>query len=987
MKRQPYPKALNATGEAYWRSLRERDESPEFQALLAREFPDGAADPPDGVSRRDFFRVMGASFALAGVAGCRRPNEKIVTYARQPEEVIPGVPLFYATAMPWNGTALGLIVQSHEGRPTKIEGNPKHPETLGAANSWAQAEILNLYDPDRSTAPMKAGAESDWEQAAAALVELGAKARTAGGKGLAILTEGHRSPTVRRLLETLKREMPDARIFRYEPFARDNARLGAQLAFGRRYEQVALVDQAKVILALDSDFLIHDNGSAVRHAKGFAAGRRRTNPTDMARLYAVESHHSVTGAVADHRLRMTSREITHFAMALARLFGISAGIPQVNLPEPAMKLARSVAADLTANKRRGLILVGEKQPPIVHALMAQVNFGLANVGATVQYVAPFDDELEGPRSIMDLAQAIRAKEVTSLVILGGNPVYNAPADAGLGDLVAGLESTFHLSLYQDETSARCDWHLNKAHFLESWGDVRAIEGTGSFIQPLIAPLFDGKTDAEVLAMLLGKPARAYDLLRETHQIKDAETEKNWRRDLHEGIVLGSTEEPVRVILERFDPSQAAAEAIAPLAGIEVTFRPDDHAWDGRFANNGWMQEQPDNMTKLCWGNAAFISPTTARELKVEDGDHLAIKVGGAEITRPALILPGQADRSITLTVGQGRTHVGRVGKGVGVDVNPLRLSTGHYAADAEVRKAGGNEELARTQEHFTIEEPFTDKPRYLVREGSVEQLASDPKFVAKMEVPHPPLLSLFPDKDYSKVQKWALTIDLNTCIGCSACVTACVSENNIPVVGKAAVMNSREMQWIRVDRYFRGTKEDPRSIPQPMTCQQCENAPCETVCPVAATTHSEEGLNDMVYNRCIGTKYCLNNCPYKVRRFNYFNYTGDVPHIRRAGYNPNVTVRSRGVMEKCTYCVQRINAAKIEAHKAGQDRVAEGRIKTACQQTCPTDAIMFGDLNDESAAVTQHKRDPRSYVLLEEINVRPRTTYLAKIRNPNSEIA
>jgi MoCo/4Fe-4S cofactor protein with predicted Tat translocation signal len=986
MKRLPYPKIEDKSGERYWRSLREEGDSPEFQELLAREFPDGIAEPPDGVSRRDFFRTMGASFALAGLAACRRPDEKILPYARQPEHVIPGRPLYFATAMAWNGTALGLLVESHEGRPTKIEGNPGHPESLGAANAWAQAEILNLYDPDRSASPSQDGVERSWEEAAAALRALGTTARQNGGKGLAILTEAHRSPTTRRLLEAVKQAMPGVRIHRYEPFARDHAREGARIAFGRPLEQVAHTDRAQVILALDSDFLIHDNGSALRHARGFAAGRQALSPGEMSRLYSIESSFTVTGAMADHRLRLTSRQVSAFAVAVARELGITAGLPVPDLAPEALTLAREVVRDLRERPSQGLILVGEKQPPIIHALMMHANIALSNHDASVSYVPPFDEAPEGAASIAALAQAIRSREVTQLLILGGNPAYSAPGDTGFADLVKGLETTFHLSLHHDETSAASHWHLNRAHFLESWDDVVALDGTRSFVQPLIAPLFDGKTDGEVLSMLLGQPARAHDLVRQTAGV-EASNERLWRRDLHEGVTEDSASAPFSASLTRYDVSGVAA-ALAPLPGLEITFVPDDHAWDGRFANNAWMQEQPANMTKLTWGNAALLSPATARELRVEEGDLLAITgAGGGRIEIPALIMPGHADHSITLTVGQGRTRAGRVGTGVGVDTSPLRTAAAFYVTGAEVKKAGGREELARTQEHFLLEEPFTGNNRKIVREGSIQQLVSDPGFVKKMEEPHPPLLSLFDDKDYSKVQKWALTIDLNTCIGCSACVTACTAENNVPVVGKRGVLLSREMHWIRIDRYFKGPTDDPTSVTQPMTCQQCENAPCETVCPVAATTHSEEGLNDMVYNRCIGTKYCLNNCPFKVRRFNYFNYTKDLPHIRRAQFNPDVTVRSRGVMEKCTYCVQRINAAKIDAHKAGKDRVADGGIKTACQQTCPTQAIQFGDLNDPESIVARLKEQQRSYVLLQEINVRPRTTYLAKIRNRKQEIA
>jgi molybdopterin-containing oxidoreductase family iron-sulfur binding subunit len=986
-KRLPYPSLDAARNAVYWRSLRELDQSPDFQEALLREFPDGAAEPPDGVSRRDFFRVMGASMALAGVAGCRRPDEKILPYSRAPEEVIPGVPMYFATAMPWNGTALGLVVESHEGRPTKIEGNPLHPESLGAANTWAQAEVLNLYDPDRSGAPTEKGQARTWDDAAAALRALGDKARAAGGKGLAVLTEAHRSPTTKRMLDELGKQLPGVQIFRFEPFSRDNAREGARLAFGQRLEPVLRPEKARIIVALDSDFLMHDGGSDVRHQKHFAVGRRGGTQQSSNRLYAVESTFSVTGAMADHRLRLPSHQVTQFAVALAHELGAGRNLPRPQLPERAAFLLRAIVNDLKEHAGSAAIVVGEKQPAVVHALMAHANLAGKNLGSAIEYHPPFEDATEGAASLAALTAAIRDKSVTQLVILGGNPVFNGPSDLGLAELLGALETSVHLSLWRDETSVASQWHLNRAHFLESWSDVRAIDGTTSIIQPLIAPLYDGKTDAEVIAMLLGAPARAFDLVRATHghgAKGDGAAEAGWRRALHDGLVPQTATQPITAALGGGEGLEELGKAaLAPIGGFEVTFVPDAHAYDGRFANNGWMQELPESMTKLTWGNAALVSPATARQLGIGDGDLITITgEGGGKITIPALLLVGHADSSITLGVGQGRSRAGRVGTGVGVDVAPLRTSKAWGIAAAQVARAGGNEMLARTQEHFNMEE------RALVREATLTAYKADPEFAKKMIPPKmPELRSLYDDKDYSRVQRWALAIDLSTCTGCNACVVACQSENNIPVVGKRGVILSREMHWIRIDRYFKGTREDPQAVAQPMTCQQCENAPCEQVCPVAATTHSPEGLNDMAYNRCIGTKYCSNNCPFKVRRFNYFHYAKEIPQIRRAQFNPDVTVRSRGVMEKCTYCTQRIQYHKIAAKTQGKDRVEDQVIKTACQQTCPTDSIVFGDLNDPKSLVAKLKDEPRSYVLLEELNIRPRTTYLAKLTNPNPEVA
>jgi molybdopterin-containing oxidoreductase family iron-sulfur binding subunit len=992
-KRQPYPKFEGPKAEQFWLSL--RADSPELQEELEREFPDGASEPPEGVSRRDFFRVMGASFALAGVAACRRPDERIVPYAHQPEEVIPGNPLWYATAMPWNGSSIGLLVESHEGRPTKIEGNPRHPESLGGTNTWAQAEVLAMWDPDRSGTPLVGGKPAAWDTAVSGLRALGAQHKAQGGKGLAILTEAHRSPTTARLLAKLKADLPEAQIFRYDAFSRDGSRTGTQLAFGKVLEPVLHPGAAKVIVALDSDFL-HNEAGGVRHTRELAQGRNRLS--DMVRLYAVESSFTVTGAMADHRLARPSSVVTQVAVGLAAALGVGRGTAS-GLDGGAQTFLAAVAKDLKAAEGRALVVAGEKQPPEVHALVAALNVKLGGVGKTVTYVEPFDAAPEGPAAILALAKAIRDKQVTSLVILGGNPVHTAPADAKFAELLAKVQTSVHLSTHVDDTSAKATWHLPRAHVLEQWSDVRALDGTTSIVQPLIAPLFDGRTDAEVLALLAGEPARAHDLVRATHGLGDAD----WRKALHEGVIAG-TAYPTATPTPATDLSGPKPAA----AGLEVTFVPDEHAWDGRFANNAWTQESPDPMTKLTWSNAALVSYDDARELGLavpedsskSDADLISLTTpDGGQVTLPALAAVGQPRGTITVAVGQGRKTVGRVGTDAGTSVAALRTSAAPWVvAGVKVAKAGGSEKLARTQEHFQMEN------RHPVRAATLATFRKEPRFVEKLEEPHPKLLSLFPDYDYSKTDeqgryrhRWALAIDLNACTGCGACTVACQAENNIPVVGKDGVFRTREMHWIRVDRYFRGPDptEVAESVAQPMPCQQCENAPCEQVCPVGATTHSPEGLNDMAYNRCIGTRYCLNNCPFKVRRFNFLNYTvrsaecvdGQIPELRRGQFNPDVTIRSRGVMEKCTYCVQRINAAKIDAHKAGKDAVADGAVKTACQQVCPAAAITFGDLNDPKSQVSALKADPRSYTLLDELNVRARTMYLARIRNENPELS
>ncbi|WP_437621081.1 TAT-variant-translocated molybdopterin oxidoreductase [Sorangium sp. So ce1151] len=999
MKRTPLPLAQDLSGKTYWRSLNELAGSPDFIDALGREFPPGAIEPPadgDGVGRRTFLSLMGASLALGGLVGCRRPVEQILPYSRAPEEVIPGQPLFFATALPMMGTAFGVIVESHEGRPTKIEGNPKHPESLGATTIYTQAAVLDLYDPDRSTSPREGANAKSWDDAATFLRAEGDKLRGRGGKGLTILTEAHRSPTLAARLADLRKTLPEARVVRYEPFSRDAAREGARLAFGRPLETALDLTKARVIVALDAD-LFGTDGSPVKQARGFAAGRAvDKDPKAMNRLYAVESTFTITGASSDHRLRIQSRKIPAFTFALAAELGkrgvaLDADLLKAiegksgGLDAKATRYVAAIAADLAESRGQGAVVAGRSQPKEVHALAHLINAALDNIGKAVRLVAPFDESREGPEAIVELARSIERNEVETLLILGGNPAFDAPADARFADALAKVPVSVHVSTHVDETSERSRWHLNRAHPLESWGDVRAEDGTASIVQPLIAPLFGGRTDAEVIELLLGGSRTAYDLVRATWLTAEGakRTEQDLRRALHDGVLAGSELADEQVAAA----PQGAVEALrafAPAAaeGLEVTFRPDVHAWDGRFANNGWLQELPHPMTKLTWGNGASLSPSTAARLNVKDGDIVTLSGGGASVRIPVVVAPGQADDSVAISVGQGRRAQLRVGRGVGVDTTPLRKSDAfELSGGFSLERAGEVAALARTQEHFVME------GRPLAREGTLAELQSDPEFAQK-QVHVPPLLSLFKEPNRRQGHAWGMSIDLNACIGCNACVVACQAENNIPVVGADGVRETREMHWLRIDRYYQGTDpNEPESIQQPLPCQHCENAPCEQVCPVAATAHSPEGLNDMAYNRCVGTKYCANNCPYKVRRFNFFEYGRPDSEQRKMQFNPNVTVRSRGVMEKCTFCVQRINHAKIEAKREGREHVKDGEIVTACQGACPTRAIIFGDLNDQQSQVSVTSASPRGYRLLDEINTKPRVTYLAKIRNKNPELA
>ncbi len=1000
MKRAPFQYGVTEEGGAkYFRSIDEYLGTPEFQKALEEEFPQGASelDPDDregGFTRRSFMKVMGASVALAGATGCRRPEEKILPYAHAPESVIPGKPQFYATAVPWNGTTVGLVIESHGGRPTKIEGNPQHSESGGGTNAFLQAMVLGLYDPERSQSPSMKGAPKSWDDAIGALTDRTDKLKAQGGKGLAILAEPTRSPTRARLFGELKAAFPQARIVEWEPYFDDGSYEGTKLLTGAPADVVYDLDQAGAILSLDSDFLQTEPG-AIRNSLAFVAKRRLQTGADKIqnRLYAVESQFSITGSNADHRIRLLSRDIPGFLGLVATAL-VQKGVQldgalvqalaarKVTTAAKLDKLVPALAKDLVENK--GVILVGRAQPAAIHAAVHAINAALKAPVALKK--APASNAEQGTAALAQLVAAMKGGEVDTLLILDGNPVFTTPADLGFVEALGKVAASFHLADSVDETSAKTTWHLNRAHFLESWGDALSAAGQLSIIQPLIAPLYHGRSDLEVVARLLQPMVKGLDLVKATHSTI---TGKDWRKLVHDGV------RPMAGEAAALDPSKVAA-AVGQLptaaAGLEVRFVPCAHTWDGRFANSGWMQEMPDPMTKITWDNAALVSPAHAKKAGWKDGDLIQITVDGKSAKLPVFQVPGTADDVIVVQLGQGRKNVGKVGKDVGFDAFPLRSTKGLYFATATVAATGAKHTLAQTQEHFAME------GRAIVREANLTKFAKDPAFAKKM-VKFPPLLSLFPDYKYDG-HKWGMAIDLNSCIGCNACMVACQAENNIPVVGKEGVLRTREMHWIRVDRYFvvEGMESEDemlhhpekmgeaRAVMLPLGCQQCENAPCEQVCPVGATTHSPEGLNDMAYNRCIGTRYCINNCPFKVRRFNFFNYNKDIPASRQLQYNPDVTIRFRGVVEKCTYCVQRIQNAKIEVHRDGKDRVPDGTIQTACQQGCPTKAITFGDLNDKNSAVSKAAANPRNYLLLEELNIRPRTSYLAKITNPNPEL-
>jgi MoCo/4Fe-4S cofactor protein with predicted Tat translocation signal len=1163
-------------GREFWQSLEELADSEEFEELLHREFPQHASEWDEGTDRRTFLKLMGASLALAGLSGCvYQPPETIVPYVKQPEEVVPGKSLYYATAMPWTGGCAPLLVRSYMGRPNKVEGNDLHPASLGATDVFAQASILGLYDPDRSETIVNRGEMRTYTaflgDVSTALVSLKQKQ----GAGLRFLTETVMSPTLAAQLADIKRSLPGASWYQWEPAGTNNARLGARQAAGDFATPIYNFAAADRILSLDSNFL-ECGPSALRYARDFA-GRRRANDGDQretSRLYAVETTPTNTGFFADNRLAVKPSEFAGVVSAIAA--GVGAGGGATTLGGPAAQFVSAVVADLKAHAGASIVIAGDEQAPEIHALAHAMNAALGNTGKTVNFVAPIEenptDQLQDLRTLIS---EIDAGAVEALVILGGNPVFTTPADLKLDEpRMKKVPFTVHLSLYEDETSELCVWHIPEAHFLESWGDTRAYDGTVTIMQPLIEPLYNGKSAYEVVAAFTDQPDRkGYDIVRNywltqghaalmaagasnaanatggtnaaasgttaatgganssgqgspaagatsasvtgnnatspaaaggaanntsarsgqtapptrtaqggtttgstttatTNQggqsraggaaaapssgaapTPTPEFERAWRKALNDGFVANTARRPTaggaggggaqNGAAAQQGAGAATQPTPAPASGgsgpFEIVFRTDPCVYDGRFANNGWLQELPKPLTKLTWDNVAIISPNTAAKLGVGDspdgatswdsprrvnritakGGEMRVEllrltfkgrksrkgpISNEEQFVPAFILPGQPDDVVTVHLGYGRWRSGQVGGNehnktvMGYNAYDIRTSDALWSGTGlAVENTGEDYPIASSQIHFRME------GRDIVRHGKFSDWLRDPELAPRehSETPEPAgenrepqeNESLYPQYDYSEDEdkglrgyRWGMAIDLSTCVGCNACVIACQAENNIPVVGKEQVARSREMHWLRVDAYFRGAVENPAGVYfMPVPCMHCEQAPCEGVCPVHATVHSAEGLNEMTYNRCVGTRYCSNNCPYKVRRFNFLLFQDWNTPSYKLMRNPEVSVRSRGVMEKCTYCVQRIEAAKIEAEKRG-DKVKDGEIKTACQQTCPTEAIIFGDINDPTSRVAKLKAQKRNYGLLAELNTRPRTTYLASVRNPNEAL-
>ena len=1007
-----------------WRSRPHLEQNPDLMEMASEELIPGASDAPSGSGRRHFMQLLGASMAMAGLAACRRPVEYIMPFSDRPEELIPGVPLHYATAMNFRGVARPLLVKSHDGRPIKIEGNPEHPNASGSSGVFEQASLLQLYDPDRSKNILRTGSRANWND----FLSLCQRVQT-GNRRIAVLATPDSSPTRDRLRTQLESLFPDVRWVEYRSEGDDTETLGLQMAYGLPLRPIYDFQNADVIVSLDADFLGTHAKNGGWNTYSFAQGRRLSSAQDrMSRLYVAESTYTSTGTMADHRRRMRSDAISELASQLASALGIYAGTS----PDA---FASSIANDLQNTGGRCLIVAGETQPAEVHALCALMNNALGAVGTAVTLLdtgAP--TQVPQSQALPALVEDMRAGQIDLLLMLGVNPAYDAPPALNFQEAMGRVPDTVHAGIHVDETAQASTWHIPLAHYLETWGDARSWDGTLTPVQPLIAPLYeDARSEIELLSALISEqPTKGYDLVRETWTpvLAGQDFEAAWRNTLHNGYLQNSGFTSVTPEAT-FDGQLPESDA-----GLELVLRLDPTILDGSFANNAWCQELPDPITKIVWDNVAVLSPKTAEDYglacKYSKGryhsDVVRIAVNGQEVELPIWILPGHADNTISVTLGYGReisttrperdtpfwdkddeTDIyarGTLATGVGTNVSKLKnLLAQPVSSGVELTATGRKWTIVTTQDHGILD----TEARPIIRMATLDEYRNDPAFPLQDEAPtpssdaktdfqdypelwkdrHPSKTPAFRDSDYWQNQ-WGMVIDLNTCTGCNACIVACQAENNIQVVGKKEVGNGRELHWLRIDRYFvtEGSTEldaDPQIVMQPMPCQHCENAPCESVCPVAATVHSPDGTNQMIYNRCIGTRYCANNCPYKVRRYNFYNWSKTIPETVQMAQNPNVSIRFRGVMEKCSFCIQRIREtqkrAGLEKRPLHRDEVA-----TACQQACSAESIIFGDLNDDQSQVSRAMQNPRGYKLLAELNIKPRVSYLARVRNPNQNL-
>ncbi len=1001
-------KLAGQTGKKYWRSVDELADTPAFREAVQREFPTQAAEWTDPVSRRGFLKVMSASLALAGLSGCtKQPDEPIYPYVKEPEDLVLGRPVYFATAMPFNTGAVPLLVKSDAYRPIKLDGNPEHPFNRGTSDPLSQGSLLDLYDPDRSQRVLYRGEVRQFAAFLAVFRAMLADKKSNGGAGLYILSDTVTSPTLAAQWKAAQQTYPNAKWLQWDPINRDSAYSASKTAFGDYNDAQYRLQGADVIVSLDSDFLSGiTHPGFLRLAADYAARRKLADAAlTMNRLYAVESSPTTTGFKAEHRLVLRAGEIASFAASLAAAVGAGGSSSQPP-SDSAAKFLSALAADLKANAGKCVVIPGEQQPPEVHLAAIAINQALGNVGKTVVYTETVNPmpSIQG-QDIVTLVNDMKAGKVDWLVILNANPVYTAPVDLHFEQALAKVKTTAHLGSHFNETAVVTEWHINGTHYLENWSDTRAYDGTATVIQPMIDPLYGGKSAHDVIQSMLSDPDTSpYDAVRKTWQasVGTGNAEHAWRKILHDGMVEGTAFQPKTVSAKTLD--LAVNPANQPDGTVEVIFRADPHVYDGRYANVGWLQEIPKPLTSISWDNAALMSFRTLAKFGLAEQDVVAIESNGNTVMAPVMAIPGHPDGSVTLHLGYGRRNGGRVAGGAGFNTYAIRTSNALlFASGATMKKTGQTYVFAVTKSHYTDHrsvvaggdgtadrslEGDEASNRGIIRYATLDEFKQNPHFAHEEEwVPEDPdpETTMFSNWRYDK-NAWGMAIDQNSCVGCNACIVSCYAENNIAVVGKHNTEVGRIMQWIRIDTYFEGDLETPKAHFQPMTCQQCENAPCEQVCPVGATVHSPEGLNIMIYNRCVGVRYCSNNCPYKVRRFNFLLYSDFETESLKLMRNPDVTVRSRGVMEKCSYCTQRIVAAKIAADKENRE-IRDGEVVTACQQACPTGAIVFGNVNDRASKVRKLKLQPRNYGVLADLNIRPRTTYIAEVFNPNPDLA
>src|SRR5579859_7071090 len=988
-------------GKRYWRSIDELAGTPEFEAAVVKEFPDQAQEWVDPVSRRGFLKLMGASMALAGLAGCtKQPDEPIYPYVKQPEDLVLGKSQYFATAHPFPTGGVPLLVKSDAYRPIKVDGNPDHAYNLGSSDVFTQGSLLDLYDPDRSQHATLRGNAAEWPEFYQAYRERLIAGKANGGEGIYFLSTSFASPTLQRQWKEAQAAYPKAKLIQYDPAL-------AGSAFAKGFSPQFSLADADVIVALDADFLSGAGYPGFHKLTREYAARRKDPKQPMNRLYAIESMPSTTGLKAEHRLGLRASEIPAFAAALANAVGASGfSAPSYSWTAEQGKFLAALAKDLKANAGKSVVIPGLYQDPSVAVAAQAINQALGNDDKTVSY-APAVKDLIASDQIGDLKALVadlNAGKVDWLVILNSNPVYDTPADLDFRTALGKAKMSVHLASHVDETGAEAIWHLPGTHYLESWSDVRSYDGTVSIVQPLIEPLYGGHSAHDIIQAMLDEPqTSAYEAVRETHKsaIK-GDFELGWRKALHAGWIDGTA-------LQGSAPSIVNGRYPVPAPSgkdaFEIIFRPDPNVYDGRYSNVGWLQELPKPVTNLAWDNAALVSAATLTKLGVEEGDIVELSVGPYKVKTPILVAFGHPENSATVHLGYGRQAAGRVGSNAGFNAYLIRTSDAPFYTTGSIKKVDGKWGLAVTKSHFQDHrnkffgttgkdetgnhslETNEAEERGVIRSATLEEYKANPGFANEGET-HPRDerdTTLFPNWDYSKGNSWGMAIDLNSCTGCNACIVSCYAENNIAVVGKQQVRIGRNMQWLRIDTYFEGDLAAPRAHFQPMACQHCENAPCEQVCPVGATVHTPEGLNTMVYNRCVGTRYCSNNCPYKVRRFNFLLFSDYETESLKLMRNPDVSVRSRGVMEKCSYCVQRITAARIEADKENR-AIQDGEVRTACQQACPAQAITFGNINDKGSRVAKQRSDERTYQVLADQNTRPRTTYVAAVINLNKDL-